>query len=310
MRQQYRLVSLLLAGLATLAGCGDGAGPTEPGPDARPVLRDTVLNDISYCEISGAELEADVFFPEKGVGTSAPAAVFIHGGGWTGGTKEQSRALSLLRGPLLERGYVVASVGYRLAPEHKWPAQIEDVKCAIRSLRASASRYGIGKDRIGVWGPSAGGHLSAMLGTSGPEAGFGDAGGHQDQSARVQAVIDLFGPTDLTSGVWNVSRVTEAEQVFGTSDPDADVLSRASPVSHVSSDDPPFLIIHGRQDSTVPPSQSVALDSALTEAGVSSTLILVDHAAHGLRPAGGVPSPGEQQLIQRALSFFGAQLQP
>src|SRR5712692_6733292 len=147
---------------------------------------------LTSCTVGRVALTMNVWLPQGGT-TPHPLAVMVHGGGWEHGDAGPSNRLSLVESGLVGKGFVVASVNYRLAPQYVWPAQIEDVKCAIRYLRASAATYGIDPTRIGVWGGSAGGHLVAMLGTAGPSAGY-DVGQYLDQSSAVQAVVDEWGP--------------------------------------------------------------------------------------------------------------------
>jgi acetyl esterase/lipase len=192
---------------------------------------------------------------------------------------------------------------------HRWPAQIEDAKCAIRFLRRESDTYGIDAARIGVWGTSAGGHLAALLGTTDMSAGFEGDGGHADQSSRVQAVVDLYGPAELTDGVgWPQGQELVLEIVFGTSDLDSPVLAGASPTSHVTPDDPPFLILHGERDRLVPLRQSELLLEELDAAGVPAELVIVENARHGLEPDGGEIRPAVEELVDKTVAFFEANL--
>ena len=136
----------------------------------------------------------DIYLPKAGAGP-APAVLYAHGGSWAYGDKSE---VALLAPGLVASGYVVASLNYRLAPQYRWPAQIEDVKCAIRFLKAKAGLYNLDPARIGLWGASAGGHLVSLAGLAGPEAGLEGKGGYPEQSSSVQAVVDMFGPTDFT----------------------------------------------------------------------------------------------------------------
>jgi acetyl esterase/lipase len=192
---------------------------------------------------------------------------------------------------LIERGYAVASINYRLSWEDRFPAQIEDCKAAIRWLRANASRYNLDPDRIGVWGSSAGGHLSALLGTSGGVAELeGDLGNH-DQSSRVQAVIDWYGPADflkmqsesLPCGVIDHDSPLSPEALLLGCPIQLckDRARRASPVTYATTDDPPFLIMHGTDDCLVPPLQSRDMLEALAAVGVEATLKFIQGAGHG-----------------------------
>ena len=166
----------------------------------------------------------------------------------------------------------------------------------MRSLRAHADEYNLDPDRIGVWGGSAGGHLAAMLGTTDKNAGF-DVGEYLDQSSRVQAVVDMFGPADLT--VPFEGGYESARRVFDGFD-----AARASPVTYVSADDPPFLILHGTEDELVPLEQSQILLARLQAAGVPAELVIVANAAHGFTPAPGGISPSRREISQRVVDFF------
>jgi len=209
--------------------------------------------------------------------------VWVHGGGWRAGSKDRTYAPETLG-----EAYAVASIDYRLSQVAAFPAQIHDVKAAVRWLRAHAEVYGFDPDRIGAWGSSAGGHLVALLGTScGVEALEGCVGGFPEQSSCVHAVCDFYGPTDLPAlveqrGGTDPRQLMPEEQLIGG--PIADNLELAivaSPIAHVDPNDPPFLIMHGSADQTVFVEQSIAFDAALRAAGVESTLIVIDGAGHG-----------------------------
>ena len=202
-------------------------------------------------------------------------------------------------GELLGRGYVVAAVDYRLVPDVTWPAFFHDVKAAVRFLRASAGKYHLDPDRIGTWGTSAGGHLAALLGTTDAAAGLEGDGGNPGQSSRVQAVVDLFGPADLP----RMRRAPEMARVaFGG----AGGLKQASPVEHVSRDDPPFLIIQGDSDRVVPAEQSELLYERLRAVGVAAKLVIVKNGGHGLNGNGITPSRSE--MVKMIGDFFDQHL--
>ena len=151
-----------------------------------------IAKDLVYAKVDGRELKLDVYWDETAEGTM-PLIVCVHGGGWTEGSKDWCPALRMVKS-----GYVAASINYRLSQHAPFPAQIHDCKAAIRWLRAHAKDYHIDPKRIGVWGGSAGGHLVALLGTTGGNKELeGSVGGNMEQSSRVQAVCDFFGPTDL-----------------------------------------------------------------------------------------------------------------
>lgn len=204
---------------------------------------------------------------------------------------------------MVSRGYLAVSINYRLAPQYKFPAQIEDAKYAIRFLRANASLFGINPDRIGVWGGSAGGHLVALLGTTDASAGMEGSGGYPNQSSRVRAVVDMFGPTDIAV-LFRAGGGSVLEQVFGTSDPNSQAVKLASPVTYVSPDDPPCLILHGDKDNVVPLAQSQILYSRLQAAGVPATLVVVKNGGHSFTPTGGAISPTRAEITTMVADFF------
>lgn len=209
--------------------------------------------------------------------TPPPLIVWIHGGGWRTGSKARNRL-----GWMAKEGFAVASINYRLSQHAVWPAQIHDCKAAIRWLRANARQYGYDASRIGVGGSSAGGHLVAMLGTSGDVAALeGAIGGHAGVSSRVQAVYDLFGPAEMVSlGMGRASGAVSRLLGGAVEDVEATAV-QASPVTFVSRDDAPFLIAHGGVDRLVPVQQSRDLHARLVKAGVPSTLRVFKQAGHG-----------------------------
>jgi acetyl esterase/lipase len=268
---------------------------------------------VTYCTVGGVDLKMDIYYPRGGApgtpqraglapqSSPTPVVMQVHGGGWTEGEKSDMQA-ALVLPTLVSRGYLVASVDYRLAPQYQFPAQIEDVKCAVRFLKANAARYNIDPDRFGVIGDSAGGHLVSLLGTADQSAGW-DVGQYTDQSSRVQAVVDLFGPADLTAPEYRTAAAqSQFARVFGTA-PDA--LVKASPVTYITPDDAPFLIMQGDQDQLVPLSQSQELYDRLRAAGVSAQLVIVRNAGHGFVPAGSAKiDPPLTQLMRTAADFF------
>ena len=252
----------------------------------RPAPRD--LHDLAYVRDGDANQRLDLITP--GAGTApAPLIVWIHGGGWEGGSYHQNPARAMVG-----RGYAVASIGYRLSAQAKYPAQIEDCKAAIRWLRAHAVEYGIDPDRIGVWGASAGGHLAALLGTTAKEKRF-DVGDNLDRSSAVTCVIDSFGPSDFLHwgdppwpASYDTSNTALARLLGGKIAEHEELARLASPVTFVDKDSVPFLIMHGDRDPIVPVQQSVVLDAALRKAGVESTLVIIPGGGHG---GGGFDDP-------------------
>ena len=258
----------------------------------------TVEKDIPYCVMDGVALNMDIYYPAVNNGLF-PVTMYVHGGGWRTGDKAVGSGQTDIPA-LQDAGYLVVSVNYRLAPEYKFPAMIEDVKCAVRSLRAHAGQYNLDPERIGVWGTSAGGHLVAMLGTTDESAGF-EVGEYLDYSSRVQAVVVMFGPADLTVGLGEGGN--RARTIFGDFD-----LGLASPVTYVSADDPPFLILHGEKDTTVSIRQGEILLKALEEVDVPAELVRVVNAGHSFQPDGGPISPTRLEITQMVVEFFEGQL--
>ncbi len=255
--------------------------------------------DITYCTAEGVELKLDFFLPKQPVGV-VPLVIYVHGGGWTEGDKRGGEGL--LDAPaLLEAGFAFASLNYRLAPEYQFPAMIQDVKCAIRFFRAFAGEYRIDPQKIGIYGPSAGGHLSSMVGTTSPEAGF-EVGEYLDQSSRVQAVVDMYGPADLTTD-FSPTFVRLKPTVI----PDFD-LSDASPITYATSDDPPFLILQGDMDRVVPLAQSQLLYQRLLDAGVTVELVIAVNGDHGFKTSN--MQPTRPELTDMIVDFFLTYLGP
>ena len=256
-----------------------------------------IRRDLTYCTVDGVELKFDFFLPKRQTG-DVPLVIHVHGGGWSKGDKRGGA--SLVYGPeLLAAGFALASLNYRLAPQYEFPAMIEDVKCAIRFFRAHAGEYRFDPSKIGIFGSSAGAHLSSLVGTSDQQAGF-DVGEFLDQSSRVQAVVDFFGPADLTvnfSGTYAELKPT----VFANFD-----LKAASPVTYISSDDPPFLILHGDMDRVVPISQSQMLYDQLVSGGVIVNLVVVKNGTHGFGTDNITPTRDE--LTAMMVNFFNEHL--
>jgi len=228
--------------------------------------------DLEYAQIDGVSLKLDIYLPEKG-DTAPPLMVWIHGGGWRNGDKRMvNRAVVRLS----QAGYAVASINYRLKDLTIHPNHIHDCKAAVRWLRAHASEYGYDPKRVAVGGGSAGGHLSLLLGLSdGVDDLEGSVGGFPDESTSVLAIVDLYGPADLPEMKKNSTRF---QQRGGLSD---ERLAHASPMTYLTPDDPPVLILHGDKDKIVPVAQSQLLHEAYQKAGLVSELHVLKGAGHG-----------------------------
>ena len=246
-----------------------------------------VLRDLPYAATDNQRQTLDLVLPEnRATEKPLPMVVWIHGGGWRNGDKRSG--LNRVA-PLAASGrYVGATIGYRLSGEAQWPAQIHDCKAAIRWLRAHAKEHGIDPNRIAVWGSSAGGHLVSMLGTTGDvKALEGKLGKHGEQSSRVQAVVNYYGPSALLLMSSKPSRIdhdaadSPESQLIGAPIQKAKAKTRqASPLTHVTKDDAPHLHVHGTDDPLVPFHQSEIFHAALKKSGVESTLITVRGGGH------------------------------
>jgi acetyl esterase/lipase len=243
----------------------------------------TVTHDLTFAKIDGTELKLDLYLPEK---TDRPPGliVWVHGGAWRGG----SRTGVDLKG-LTALGWAVASVDYRLSTQARFPAQIHDIKAAIRFLRAQATRYGYPADRFVIAGSSAGAHLAALVGvTNGHPELEGRVGGHPDVSSDVQAIVDLYGASNLTtilpqSTPHGLAMRVPALDLFLGGQPEAlpGVARLASPVFHVDTDDPPLLLLHGDQDPQMPINQSHELAGAYEKSGRPVTFKVLHGSGHG-----------------------------
>ena len=287
---KHRLTTLLLAAILLLPACGRAQ---------TPALRHEA--DVSYGEADHQPLRLDLWRPADD--RRLPAVVFIHGGGWSAGDKNDFAGLAQ---GLAAHGYVCFSINYRLvkAPANPWPACYDDCQRAVRWVRAHAADYNLDPDKLGVLGASAGGHLVAMLGAT-------DTRDNSDAdlakfSSRPTCVVDLFGPVDFTAdltvvgqaGPWVVALVKGLLQ-GKTKDEAPDLYKAASPIFHIDAATVPFLIFQGGKDPLVSPTQSRSLDAALRAAGRPSTLIEFPEEGHGF-----VQKANLETFVKQTLAFF------
>lgn len=266
--------------------------PTVPPAASAFAHYGETLYDVAYCSADPAQ-KMDIYFPDSG----GPwrTFVYVHGGSWMRGDKSEA---AMFARPMTSLGFLVVSLNYRLYPPGTWPEMIEDVKCAIRSLRAHASDYNLDPNRIAAVGASAGGHLVSLLGTTDQTAGF-DVGEYLDQSSRVQLVISLAGVMDLTRNFPNADIELMKHIGFGE-----DNIVQASPVTYITPDDPPFLLIHGDHDDVVPYEQSQLMYDRLREKNVPAQLVIVKNAGHSFVEPNSTTEPSLWELNQIILDFL------
>lgn len=248
-----------------------------------PTADYSVVPDITYCTGGGKPLLMDVFIPRKRKTSTTAAVLWIHGGGWERGDKNGSSGARFLA----SAGFITASLYHRLSGDAKFPAAIEDTRCAVRYLRANAGHYGIDAGRIGVAGASSGGHLALMIAAADANAGFEGSGGWPGVSSAVRAVSSYYGPTDFTNlraeyGERGRTAVIKMVGVMPEEDPDR--FRRASPIAYVSTHMPPVLLFHGDSDQLVPWSQSARMYDALKRVGVQAQFITVKNSDHDFAP--------------------------
>ncbi|MDA8297513.1 MAG: alpha/beta hydrolase [Actinomycetota bacterium] len=282
---------LAVSALAPPAFATGGGG--RPSARTAPLAR---VRTFTYCVLGGVRLQMTIFEPLDGT-RPAPAVLQVHGGAWERGHRVRSLRQadgvdvgSLGTRDLVAQGVVVASVAYELAPASPWPSQMQDVACAMRSLRAHAAQLGIDPSRIAVLGSSAGGQLASLLATD-PNAPAWSVGPYAQVSAQPTALVDEFGPVELISGGFGRFMRHVLARVFGSVSPSSATLRAASPLQLVRPGDPPTLILQGSADPVVPASQSLAFAAALRRAGVPVQLVVVRGGGHGLRTPGESPPP-------------------
>ena len=237
--------------------------------------------DIEYERVGDLSLKLDLHTPQA---ANPPLIVYVHGGAWRGGSKSDVPIAKLI-----EHGFAIASVDYRLSTQAPFPAQIQDIKAAIRFLRAKAELFHLSTSRIAIIGSSAGGHLAALVGvTNGNKVLEGTIGEHLSQSSDVQCIVSLFGASNLQTILSQSTefglkmRVPALQLLLGgqpTEKPDLAKL--ASPVAHLDKDDPPLLLIHGDADPQMPPQQSQELAKAYEALKLPVQLIMLPGSKHG-----------------------------
>lgn len=272
------------------------------------------IPDVQYGEADGKPLLLDAITPRGTPDRPRPAVVWLHGFGWFAGTRRDNLEISMCLF-LAAHGFFTVSIEYRLSGEATFPAQIHDVKAAIRWLRANAATHGIDPAHIGIWGGSAGGGLAALAGLTGDLPELEGSSGSPGYSSRVQAVAVASSPSDFLRPGGEMSNDADGpvERLFGgTVAEKADLMRLGSPIAHVSRSAPPFLIAHGTLDETVPFEQGKWLYEALVAAGVEAEFIPIEGVYHNwLTEVEGIPGREDTwKLGPLALPFFTKHLHP
>jgi acetyl esterase/lipase len=276
--------------------------------------------NIAYVPNGDPSQVLDLYLPEKPSDKPLPLIIWIHGGGWRGGSKAGTGYL----GFLMTDGYAYASIEYRFSQKALFPAQIQDCLAAIRWLRANAKKYNLDADHFAVGGDSAGGHLVALIGGVGGKKIFPPIGGNEDQSDRVQGVCDWYGPIDFTDVMAQAAANQDVKSAIKwqtPEDPYSDLIGvklgedktkeqAVSPIQYVSKDYPPILIMHGDHDQLVPFAQSQEMAAALQKLGVDVTLQKFPGANHG-GPAFSLPAARklEQAFLDKHLKGMETKVQ-
>jgi len=254
---------------------------------------------IVYTKVDGVELRLDAHVPE-GDGPF-PGLILLHGGGWRKGNRSAVTDRCIF---YASQGFGCFTASYRLTPDHKFPAQIHDVKAAIRWVREHADQFSVDADRLGVMGFSAGAHLAALAGTTDENDGLEGPAARYGVSTRVQAVVAYFGPTDLRkmAGVRHEELPTVLHDFLGgPPDEMPEAYEKSSPIVFVTPDDPPFLFVHGTEDPLVPVEQSTIMADALKKVGVFADVIAIEGGGHGAMP-------WEAEVRPKVLAFFNEHL--
>lgn len=287
----------------------------EESPAARRVVASPttsptidVQRDIVYGTAGSEELRLDLARPAD-LEAKLPCIIIIHGGGWAQGDKSAHREAIRL---VAARGYVAATINYRLLPKHLFPAQVQDAKCAVRFLRAHAAQYGIDRERIGAVGDSAGGHLALMLAVTRPHDQLEGDGDWPDTSSAVGAVVSWYGPTDLGAGDLSAIGRGIVNAFLGTSAPNADApdaaapnadrVRKASPITYVHSGQPPILLLQGTNDALIPNTQLFSMVNRMTQARAPGRAEFFVGARHGFSGA------DMSHAVEATFAFFDEHL--
>ncbi len=306
------VAGIFMLAAAALTGCASDnpAAPPAAAPPTASSKLGTIEANVTYCLPAGVDHTLDLYYPTQAPAGLYPVVVYIHGGQLIKGNKGAGAGTpaAMWRSTLTPQGYVFVSINYRLGPADRFPAMIEDAKCAIRFLRANAATYNIDPNRIGVTGTSSGGYLAALVALSNTNVLEG-TGGWLGVSSRVRAAVVEYGADmDLRQPNYSAAEVEGRTNAFPQPLP-ADLMAAGTPILHVSSDDPPFMFFHGEKDMLVDRQDNIDINNALKAVGVQSSFTLVLNGVHGWdsEPAGPI-DPSWPQILQLELNFFNTYL--
>jgi acetyl esterase/lipase len=266
-----------------------------------------LLPNITYVKVENVSLKMHLLIPKKH-DNHLPLIIFIKGSAWGKNHPQNTYSYIPQLVPFAKHGYVVASIEHRTSHQAKFPAQLYDVKAAVRYLKSNAGKYHIDPKRVGVWGTSSGGHLAALLGTTGGLRLLEGKEGNLNQSSTVQAVVDWYGPTDFlqmskfpSKVDFNAPDSPESMLIGGPLKENKQKVRLANPITYVTPDDPPFLIMHGDKDMQVPYNQSELLYEALKKSGVEADLYKIKGSGHG-------DGFSHHKILQIVQTFFDSHL--
>jgi acetyl esterase/lipase len=292
-------LAVLSAGALPAVRAAAPPSSTRKGPKVPPGV--AYHPDLVYGSGGKEKLLLDLARPRKGSGPF-PAVLVLHGGAWIMGSRKSTVPMIL---ELARHGYVAVSASYRLAPGHRYPAQLHDAKCAVRWLRANAARYRIDPERVAVLGYSAGGHLACLLGTTAGRGDLEGTGGHAGHSSQVQLVVAYYPVTDLGRLRKSFPHALVLKPFLGSSS--ARACAGASPISHAGRWSAATLLIHGTADLLVPFEQSQVFERKLREAGAYVKLHAIEKAGHGF---GSGPGEHDREADRTALAFLNEHFTP
>jgi acetyl esterase/lipase len=281
--------------------------PPRPPKPLKP-NKAAKLKNVVYGAAKGKKLMLDLYVPKKTPPGGRPLVIYIHGGGWQHGNRKAVEPHVKL---FNKHGFAVATLDYRLSQHAKFPAQIRDCLAAVRYLKVHAARLHLNPKRFGVWGVSAGGHLAALVATASGEEKF-NIGPHSSVSSEVEAAVLWFSPTDLVTMHAQMGSNPSKDHLSAKS-PEGRLVggplneekyrkraAAASPINYISPSSPPFLLMHGDKDTTIPFAQSANFHGVLKANNVESELVRVKDAGHGFKGPKGVT----KKLVTRVVKFF------